>query len=53
MDMQDVREMIRRGLVDPRKALELFRGIEPELYRYPAVDPASLRKSVEAAFDAS
>ena len=49
-DLLDVREMLKRGLVEPRKALDLFGCIEPELYRYPAVDPASLRKTVEAAF---
>jgi hypothetical protein len=50
MDLKDVREMVSRGLVESRRVLELFRAIEPELYRYPAIDPASLRKSVEAAF---
>ncbi len=25
-------------------------GIEPELYRYPAVDPVTFRRAVEAAF---
>ncbi len=49
-DLQDVRAMLERGLVEPRKARELFGAIEPGLYRYPAVDPASLRKAVDAAF---
>ena len=49
-DLQDVKEMLTRGLVEPKKVLELFARIEPELYRYPAVDPPSLRKAVDAAF---
>jgi hypothetical protein len=46
-DLQDVREMIARGLVDPREALAQFEAIEPELYRFPAIDPASFRNAVE------
>ncbi|MBI2123007.1 MAG: hypothetical protein HYT96_02480 [Armatimonadetes bacterium] len=38
-DLDDVRAMIRMALIDPRRALENFRQIEPELYRYPAIDP--------------
>ena len=40
--------MIRRGLVDPGRLLELFRAIEPELVRYPALDPTSFKAAVEA-----
>jgi len=46
-DLEDVREMIRRGLVEPRRALGLFEAIEPYLYRYPALDPASFRRAAE------
>jgi hypothetical protein len=49
-DLEDVREMIERGLVEPRKAMELFDAIEDELYRFPSIDPASFRRRVEAAF---
>ncbi len=49
-DLVDVGEMLKRRLVEPGKAMDLFARIEPELYRYPAVDPASLRKAAEAAF---
>jgi hypothetical protein len=45
-DQVDVQELIARGLTDPKKALELFERIEPDLYRYPAIDPASFRKAV-------
>ena len=48
-DLQDVREMIARGLVDPGEALAQFDAIEPELYRFPAIDPASFREAVEEA----
>jgi hypothetical protein len=47
-DLNDVREMITRKLVEPERLMSLFDAIESDLYRYPAVDPASFRKSVEA-----
>lgn len=46
-DREDVREMMARGLVDPARLLHFFEQIEPHLYRYPAIDPASFRRSVE------
>jgi len=49
-DLADVQAMVRSGLVDPRRALEYFERVEPELYRYPAVDPRSFRRAVEEAF---
>jgi hypothetical protein len=49
-DVSDVREMLRRGLVDPQRAREYFTRLEPELYRYPAVDPGGFRRAVEQAF---
>jgi len=42
--------MIARGLVNPAEALAQFEAIEPELFRFPAIDPASFRKSVEGLF---
>lgn len=48
-DRDDVEEMLRRGLVEPARALEYFDEIEPELYRYPAIDPASFRRAVNSA----
>ena len=47
-DLTDVEAMLRERLVEPRKLRELFDSIEPLLIRYPAVDPATLRRSVEA-----
>ena len=49
-DLEDVREMVERGLVEPRKAMELFDAIEDQLYRFPSIDPASFRRRVEAVF---
>lgn len=45
-DTGDVTEMLRRGLVDSRGLVEYFEAIEPELYRYPALDPAAFRVAV-------
>ena len=45
-DAMDVRKMIESGLVKPQRLRELFEAIEPELYRYPAIDPASFRSAV-------
>lgn len=49
-DVEDVSEMLRRRLVDPVLAWEYFDAIEPDLYRYPAIDPPSLRRAVEEMF---
>ncbi|HEV2755647.1 MAG TPA: DUF6036 family nucleotidyltransferase [Actinomycetota bacterium] len=48
-DLADVREMIARGLVEPRRALALFDEIEPALYRYPAIDPADFARRAREA----
>ena len=49
-DLRDVQEMIAARLVNPADALIQFEAIEPELYRFPAIDPASFRKAVEDLF---
>ena len=46
-DLEDVAAMLDRGLIDREQALEYFDQIEPELYRFPAIDPASFRRRVE------
>jgi hypothetical protein len=48
LDLADVRNMVDSGQVEPSKLGELLKAIEPELYRFPAVDPASLRTTVES-----
>ena len=46
-DQLDVQEMLRLGLIERRELLRLFSVIEPDLYRYPAIDPLSFRNAVE------
>jgi hypothetical protein len=46
-DREDVRAMVDRGFVERPRVLELFRAIEPLLYRYPAINPPSFRRAVE------
>lgn len=46
-DKTDVDAMIARGLVRPAELLGFYNAIEPELYRYPAIDPPSFRRAVE------
>jgi hypothetical protein len=47
-DQEDVAALIGRGLVEQPRLLDYFNAIEPELYRFPAIDPASFRRAVEA-----
>jgi Nucleotidyltransferase of unknown function (DUF6036) len=49
-DREDVREMIESGLVDPAEARTQFAHIEPELYRFPAIDPEVFRAAVAELF---
>ena len=46
-DRLDVKALIDSGHVDRARLGELFDAIEPELIRYPAVDPAAFRRRVE------
>ncbi|HEY2595760.1 MAG TPA: DUF6036 family nucleotidyltransferase [Chloroflexota bacterium] len=48
-DLADVRAMLARDLVKPARLSELFDAIEPQLYRYPALDPAAFRRKVDVA----
>jgi len=48
LDLKDVQSMVRSGQVEPARLLELYEGVEPELFRFPAVDPPSLRAAVES-----
>ncbi|HEX2085339.1 MAG TPA: DUF6036 family nucleotidyltransferase [Solirubrobacteraceae bacterium] len=49
-DLADVEAMLNAGLVEGSLALELFRHIEADLYRYPAIDPAAFAVKVRRAF---
>lgn len=42
--------MLSRGLIDTHGAWEYFADIEPQLYRYPALDPESFCRSMEEMF---
>jgi hypothetical protein len=48
LDLKDVAAMVDAGQVSRARLQELFEGIEPELFRFPAVDPAQLRQAVES-----
>ena len=48
-DCLDVQAMIERGLIDRGELRWRFEEIEPQLYRYPAIDPAAVRKALEQA----
>ena len=48
-DRLDVEQMLRLGLVEPEKLKRFFELIEPDLYRYPAIDPTAFRREVERA----
>jgi len=51
-DRLDVGEMLKRGMVEPAKLRELFERIKPELYRYPALDPVSFERRLNASLAA-
>jgi hypothetical protein len=48
LDLKDVQSMVSSGQVEPERLLELYEGVESELFRFPAVDPPSLRAAVES-----
>jgi hypothetical protein len=48
LDRKDVASMVASGDVDPGRLLDLFEQVEAHLYRFPAVDPQTLRRSVES-----
>lgn len=49
-DVDDVQAMLRLGLITAEGMLRYFERVEPRLFRYPAIDAASLRQAVEDAF---
>lgn len=49
-DLADVQAMIDRGLITTSGIREQFARMEPALYRFPAIDPASFRRAVDDAF---
>ena len=49
-DLADVDAMLARGLISGAEVRAMFARMEPELYRFPALDPPSFRRAVDAAF---
>lgn len=50
-DVDDVRELIARGLVERDRLRACFDEIEPQLYRFPAVDATDFRSSLDQLLD--
>jgi hypothetical protein len=48
-DRADVAAMIERTLVEPDRLRAFFDRIEPELFRFPAIDRARFRRQLEEA----
>lgn len=48
-DLDDVEQLIGRGYVEPGRLRELHQAIEGQLHRYPAIDPPSFRRRLDAA----
>jgi hypothetical protein len=49
-DLADVEAMRARGLVNAADVRAQFCAMEPELYRFPSIDPPSFRRAVDAVF---
>lgn len=52
-DLEDVHAMLARGLVERDEVLAYYERIEPELYRFPAIDPFRFRAEVDATLRSS
>lgn len=52
-DLEDVRRFIASGMVEIDELRRMFDAIEPELYRYPAIDPAAFTARLRAFADPS
>ena len=50
-DLRDVKAMLKDGMIRADQLLEKFAQIEPQLIRYPAIDPASFRVAVQEFCD--
>ncbi|MBI3553997.1 MAG: hypothetical protein HY077_15990 [Elusimicrobia bacterium] len=47
VDLEDAAAMLEGGLIEPGRLREFFGRIEPELYRYPAVDAKAFRAALD------
>ena len=52
-DLADVQAMLDRGLIERDPLTELYEAIEPQLFRYPAIDAAAFRRKVRDALAAA
>ena len=52
-DLADVLSMVAYGLITPDSVRDTFSRIEPELYRFPAIDPETFRNAVDDIFPVS
>lgn len=49
-DRADVDAMVARGLISAADVRAAFAQAEPELYRFPAIDPPTFRRAVDEVF---
>ena len=49
-ELADVDAMLAHGLISRDAVRRMFAQMEPELYRFPAIDPPSFRGAVDAVF---
>ena len=52
-DLDDVQKMMASGLVELARLRKLYEAIEPELDRYPAIDPSAFRQKLDAVLAGS
>ena len=50
-DLVDARSMLKAGMIQKERLLEFFSRIEPQLIRYPAIDPPAFRAVVQRFCD--
>lgn len=50
-DLHDVRSMLKDGMIQTGRLREFFARIEPQLIRYPAIDPATFQAVVQKFCD--
>jgi hypothetical protein len=43
--------MLDGGLIEPHRLTELYEAIDPQLYRYPAIDRGAFRRKLRAVLD--
>jgi hypothetical protein len=50
-DLDDVRSVVASGFVEPTRLVRFYEAIERDLYRYPAIDPPSFRRRLDAVLE--